>query len=72
MFRLTEISQDRDSAQAIILATAARSEFDRTIMVPRIRYYVYQLKREGGEWAITKAQRGLTFLPPNVVSTTRP
>lgn len=68
VFRLTDISLQGDSAQAIILATAARSEFDRTILVPRIRYYVYQLKRQDGEWAITKAQRGLTFLPPNVVS----
>lgn len=73
VFRLTEISlQGADSAQAIIVATAARSEFDRTILVPRIRYYVYQLERQAGEWEITKAQRGLTFLPPNASSSSTP
>jgi hypothetical protein len=73
VFRLTDNSlQGADSAQAIVLATAARSEFDRTILVPRVRYNVYQLERKAGEWEITKAQRGLTFLPPNVVSSSKP
>lgn len=73
VFRLTELTfRGADSAQAIVLATAARSEFDRTILVPRIRYSVYQLERRDGEWAITKAQRGLTFLPPNLTSSGKP
>jgi hypothetical protein len=69
VFRLTQSSfTGGDSAQAVVLATAARSEFDRTIVVPQIRYYVYQLERQGGEWTITRAQRGLPFLPPSAVS----
>jgi hypothetical protein len=48
-----------DSAEVVLLTTTARSEFDNTVLVPQVRYYVYVVARQADRWVIRAAKRGL-------------
>jgi hypothetical protein len=65
VLRLPEITfHNQDSARVVLLLTAARSEHDNSLVLGEVRYFVYEVSRHRGKWAIQWGRRGLPNLPP--------
>ena len=65
VLRLPEIAfHNQDSARVVLLVTAARAEHDNSVLLGDVRYFVYEVSRHGGKWAIQWGRRGLPNLPP--------